>query len=340
MFIEEILKYNSIAIVGLAKNAGKTECLNYILRHVKNTEKRFPLNSIAIDGESKDQVCQTPKPEIEIFEDMIFITSEMHYRSKRLVAEIMDVSTQQTSLGRLVTARAVSSGKVLLSGPADTGSLRTLIHEMKRFDVDTTIVDGALSRLSLSSPAVTEAMVLATGAALSCNIPQLVRKTKYVYDLICLDEAAPDIIRKLTGIEQGVWSIDEEGNVHDLDIPSVFMLENRKEDVFKHGNTLYVAGAISDKLLHFLRQQKQIREITLIMRDFTKMFASMETYYAFVKKGGTIRVLQKSKLLAVCINPQSPDGYCLDSDELRVAMQESLGIPVYDVKRIENLKIQ
>ena len=327
---------NSIAIVGLAKNAGKTECLNYILRRVKNTGKRFALTSIGIDGESRDQVCQTPKPEIEVFEDMIFITSEMHYRDKRLVAEIMDVSTQQTSLGRLVTARAVSSGKVLLSGPADTGSLRTLIHDMKRWDVDTTIVDGALSRLSLSSPAVTEAMVLATGAALSCNIPQLVRKTKYVYDLICLNEAAPDIVRKLMAIEQGVWSIDDEGNIYDLDIPSVFMLENKKDDIFKHGNTLYVAGAISDKLLQFLRQQKQIREITLIMRDFTKMFASMETYYAFVKKGGTIQVLQKSKLLAVCINPQSPDGYCLDSDELRVAMQTSLGIPVYDVKRIEN----
>ena len=301
MFIEEILKYNSIAIVGLAKNAGKTECLNYILRKVKNTGKRFALTSIGIDGENRDQVCQTPKPEIEIFEDMIFITSEMHYRSKRLVAEIMDVSTQQTSLGRLVTARAVSSGKALLSGPADTGSLKALIQEMKRFDVDTTIVDGALSRLSLSSPAVTEAMVLATGAAVSCNIPQLVRKTKYVYDLICLETA-----------------------------------ENNKDEVFKYGNTLYVAGAISDKLLQFLRQQKQIKEITLIIRDFTKMFASMETYYAFLKKGGTMKVLQKSKLLAVCINPQSPEGYCLDSDELRIAMQESLGIPVYDVKRIEN----
>lgn len=77
MFIEEILKYNSIAIVGLAKNAGKTECLNYILRKVKNTGKRFALTSIGIDGENRDQVCQTPKPEIEIFEDMIFITSEM-----------------------------------------------------------------------------------------------------------------------------------------------------------------------------------------------------------------------------------------------------------------------
>lgn len=335
-FIEEILKYKSIAIVGLAKNAGKTECLNYILRNVKNTGKRFALTSIGIDGESRDQVCQTPKPEIEIYEGMVFITSEKHYRSKRLVAEIMDVSTQRTSLGRLITAKAVSSGKALLSGPADTASLRTLIQDMSRFDIDTTIVDGALSRLSLSSPAVTEAMVLATGAALSCNIPQLVRKTKYVYDLICLEEAAPDITRKLMDIEQGVWAIDEEGNVCDLDIPSVFMLENRKDDIFKHGNTLYVAGAISDKLLQFLRQQKQAREITLIMRDFTKMFASMESYYAFIKKGGTIQVLQKSKLLAVCINPQSPEGYCLDSDELRVAMQKSLGIPVYDVRRIEN----
>ena len=117
---------------------------------------------------------------------------------------------------------------------------------MKRFDVDTTIVDGALSRLSLSSPAVTEAMVLATGAAVSCNIPQLVRKTKYVYDLICLEKAEPEIIRQLIDIEQGMWSIDENGKVHDLNIPSVFMLENNKDEVFKYGNTLYVAGAIRD----------------------------------------------------------------------------------------------
>lgn len=109
-------------------------------------------------------------------------------------------------------------------------------------------------------------MVLATGAAVSCNIPQLVRKTKYVYDLICLEKAEPEIIRQLIDIEQGMWSIDENGKVHDLNIPSVFMLENNKDEVFKYGNTLYVAGAISDKLLQFLRQQKQIKEITLIIR--------------------------------------------------------------------------
>ena len=139
---------------------------------------------------------------------------------------------------------------------------------------------------------------------------------------------------QLAGIENGVWSIDETGVVHDLNIPSVFMLEQHKEDIFRHGNTLFVAGAISDKLLQFLRAQKQIKEITLLIKDFTRVFASMESYYAFVKKGGQLKVLQKSKLLAVCINPLSPEGYCLDPDELRSAMQESLQIPVYNVKRI------
>lgn len=334
-FIEDILKYNSISIVGLAKNAGKTECLNYILGQVRNTGKQFALTSIGIDGESRDQVCQTPKPEIEIYEGMIFITSEKHYREKRLVADIMDVSTRQTALGRLVTAKAVSQGKALLSGPADTVSLRRLIQEMKHFNVDITIVDGALSRLSLGSPAVTDAMILATGAAVSCNIPQLVRKTKYVYDLICLDTIDTLAREKLLPIENGVWAIEETGEIHDLHIPSVFMIDNQKEDIFKYGNTIFIAGAISDKLLNFLRMQKQIHQTTLIVKDFTRVFASMESYYAFVKKGGKLKVLQKSKLLAVCINPVSPDGYCLDSDELRIAMQKCLKIPVYDVKKLQ-----
>ncbi len=335
MFISEIQSYKSVAIVGLAKNAGKTECLNYILRRVKGSGRRFALTSIGIDGESRDQVCQTPKPEIEIYENMIFVTSEKHFRQKRLVAEIMDVSTQQTSLGRLVTARAVNDGKALISGPADTKTLKEVIAAMERYDVDTTLVDGALSRLSLSSPAVTEAMVLATGAAVSGNIPQLVRKTKYVYDLIQLPEVAAEVVGKLTDIEQGVWAIDREGGVHDLDIPSAFMLEQRKETIFEYGTTIYVAGAVSDKLLTFLRQQQQIGEIKLIMRDFTRMFATPESYYAFVKRGGRVEVLQRSKLIAVCVNPQSPDGFCLDSAALREAMQQSLGIPVYDVKKLD-----
>ena len=329
------MRHRSVAIVGLAKNTGKTECLNYILRHVKDAGRRVALTSIGIDGESLDQVSQTPKPEIKVYEDMVFVTSEKHYREKRLIAEVMDISTEQTSLGRLVTARAVSPGKVLLSGPAKAESARRLIEGMRRHSVDTTIVDGALSRLSIGSPTVTDAMILATGAALSCNIPQLTRMTKYVYDRIRLPQVAPDLAERLAPIESGVWAVDKDGEVRDLDIPSIFMAAGHKERLFQYGNTLYVAGVVSDNFMLFLRQQKNAAELTLVIRDFTKMFATMEAYYAYLKKGGRVEVLHSSKLLAVCVNPLAPNGYRLDSDELREAIQTSLGVPAYDVRKMD-----
>ena len=145
-FVTNISDFGSLAIVGLEKNTGKTECLNYILGQLGGQAERFALTSVGIDGESRDQVCQTAKPEIEIPEGMIFVTSEKHYREKRLAAEVLDVSLERTALGRLITARARMSGKLLLSGPSDTAGLKALIDRLKARGVGTTIVDGALSR--------------------------------------------------------------------------------------------------------------------------------------------------------------------------------------------------
>lgn len=333
-FLDNISAYKSLAIVGLEKNTGKTECLNYILRQVRNQGGKFALTSIGVDGESRDQVCQTPKPEIEVPENMLFVTSEKHYRGKRLIAEILEVSEQYTALGRLVTARALTSGKVLLSGPSDTAGLKNLICRMQRKGVQTTLIDGALSRLSLASPAVTDAMILATGAAVSGNIPELVRKTKYIYDLIALPEVEPALQQRLEGIEQGVWAIGPEEEIIDLQVPSVFMLGKNETDLFRYGYRLYVAGAVSDKLFHFFRAQKEAVE--LIIRDFTRVFALPESYYAFIRRGGSIKVLHRSRLLAVTVNPVAPNGRVLEPEVLRETMEAALSVPVYDVKRINS----
>lgn len=333
-FIKDILQYKSLSIVGLEKNTGKTECLNYILKRLKTSGKNLALTSIGIDGETLDQVTQTSKPEIEIFENTIFVTSEKHYKSKQVISEILDVSERQTSLGRLVTAKAINTGKLMFSGPADTFWLKSIISQMQNYNVDITIVDGALSRMSLSSPAVTECMVLATGAAVSTNIPQLVKKTKFVYNLINIEVFESPINSKLLSIEKGLWAIDKDYNIIDLNIASVFLLEQHKENLFRYGNKLFISGAISDNLLNFLRTQKNISDIVLIVKDFTKIFVSQEAYLAFLKKGGTLKVLLQTKLMAVCINPVAPNGFVLDSDKLKSAMTESLQIPVYDVKKM------
>ena len=105
-FINEILKYDSLSIVGLQKNTGKTVSLNYVLDRLPVDRKRIAVTSIGIDGETTDQVTRTQKPEIYLRQGMYFGTSEMHYRQKRIVSELIDVSDENTSLGRVRSGRA------------------------------------------------------------------------------------------------------------------------------------------------------------------------------------------------------------------------------------------
>lgn len=122
-FIEEILKYKTCSIVGLEKNTGKTECLNYIL---KNLPENFncALTSIGLDGEKKDQLCFIPKPEIILREGTLFATSDLHYRQRKLVSEILQISDETSSLGRIITARVLSKGKIIISGPSTVQGLK------------------------------------------------------------------------------------------------------------------------------------------------------------------------------------------------------------------------
>ena len=78
----------------------------------------------------------------------------------------------------------------------------------------------------------------------------------------------------------------------------------------------------------------QHQPVELIVRDFTRIFATPEVYYAFLRKGGSVKVVHRSKLLALTINPQSPNGLLLDSDKLKEAMEEQLQLPVLDVRKI------
>ncbi|MDR2651533.1 MAG: hypothetical protein LBC68_04365 [Prevotellaceae bacterium] len=334
-FISEILKYSSLAIVGTEKNTGKTECLNYILSRLHDNNTSVAVTSIGIDGESADQVTGTAKPEITIFENMIFVTSEKHYHARRLTSEILNISAERTSLGRLVTAKAKTTGKILLSGPANTALLQKIIAQNSSLGADITIVDGALSRMSPASPSIAQAMILATGAAFSANIRQLVQNTKFVCELISLELADKHARTLLADIDKGLYCIDDNGTLHDLNIESAFMLtstETVKTEFLQNCKILFVAGVVTDKLLNFIRMQSNINGFTLIVKDFTKIFVTPAIYNSFLKKGGCIKVLHKTKLIAITVNPVSPQGYILDTKILQQALRQNLNFPVYDLR--------
>ena len=330
-FIEELIKYKSCSIVGLEKNTGKTECFNYVLKRLPLDKKRIAVSSIGIDGETTDQVTKTAKPEIFLREGIYFGTSEKHYLMKRLSAELLEITNENTSLGNIIIGRALTPGKILLSGPSSTVGLRRWMDEMKKYDIDLTIIDGALSRMSLASPTVSESMILATGAAYSANINTLVQKTAFVVQMINLDLTSEDNREVFNDIKNGVWAIDEDDVIHDLKVASSLSI-NINTDGLKKCKTLFVSGALTDNFINHIRQNKIFNETEIVVRDFTKIFLTPMTYNSFVNAKRKITVLRKSKLIAVCVNPTSPNGIVLDSEKLCNTLSEAIKLPVYNLR--------
>lgn len=319
----------------MEKNTGKTETLNYVLSRLCSFSSiKIGITSIGIDGEKTDQVTNTHKPEITLYPNTIFVTAEQFYNQKEIIANILSVSNQNSALGRLVTAKTISSGKVKLAGPGNTSWLKNVIEELKGFGSDIVLVDGALSRMSFGSPSITDAMVLSTGAALSIDIKTLVKKTAFVYRMSQLPQVQENLSQRLINIEQGIWAIDNEDNIIDLKIPSILMIENNKDKIFAYGKRIFISGIITDKLMQFLLAQKDVDKIEIIIRDFTRVFASIENINRFLQKQGKLYVAQKTNLIAITVNPTSPSGYNLNSEELINVLKQEIPIPIYNIKEI------
>jgi len=331
--MSRILSCRSLSIVGMAKNTGKTVCLNYILEQLRHTDKVVAVTSIGLDGEKTDQVTLTEKPEVTLSAGTCFVTSEYHYRQRQLLSEICDLSHEVTSLGRLVTARVLQEGKVILTGPASTGRIRELITQLHAFGVDLAIIDGALSRKSPASPAITDGLILTTGAAIAADFNSIVTKTDFVYRLTQLPEVETPRREELFNAEPGIFAVDQD-EVFRLPIASPLLFTKCKEQLFSHGDTLFVSGIVTDNMLEYLRMQPNIRNIRLIVKDFTKIFVSPYVLHGFLHKGGQLLVLKRPNLLAICVNPTSPSGFNVNSEELRAALQERMNVPVVDVRAV------
>lgn len=327
---EEIMGFGSVAVVGLAKNTGKTVTLNHILREADALDIPLGVTSIGVDGETTDRVTATEKPEITLYPGMIFATAETHYRRRRLHAEVLDIGSRHTALGRVVLARALSRGKTLLSGPADTASLHSLITRMRKEGATTVMIDGALSRLSPASPAVTEAMVLATGAAISPEIQTIVDRTIYTCSLIRLP-LAEGVDLKALEREDCICEIDWEGNIRPTPLRSALTLDSVRTTLSGTGKRIFLPGMAPERLIRHLLSRQDVKEAEIILRDFTRIFTEPMTFHAFIARGGKVSVARRTKLLAITVNPWSPGGYTVNDQKLITALKSKIDVPIYNL---------
>ena len=330
-----IQKYDSISIIGMNKNVGKTTTLNHILREARGRIS-LGLTSIGRDGEELDRVTATEKPKIYIEEGTIIATAKQCLLNSDITREILKTTGFNTPMGEIIICRALSDGYVDLGGPSVNSYMVEICDELKRFGSELVIVDGALSRKTFASPSITNATILSTGAALSRSMLKVIEETSHTVKLLSLESEENGSVLKLARemLHRGrIGIIHKDNTIKMLDVLTA--LESSKEIVeFLDETTSHVVikGVVSDKLLEdIMTSTNEYKGVTFLVEDGTKLFLTRETLYKFIKQGGIIKTINKINIVCVTSNPKSPYGYEFDKHKFLDGLRNNLNVPVFDV---------
>jgi len=309
--------YKTISIIGMSKNAGKTTVLNHLIDGFSGQKFSLALTSIGRDGERTDVVTKTSKPEIFVPRGTVIATAEGLLPFCDITKEIIGLTALSTPLGRIALVRALSDGYVQLGGPSITAQLTDLIADLR---ADKIIVDGAISRKTLAGPDVTEATILCVGAALDRNMGKVIDQTRHAVEMLTLPK--PEYEKLISELEA---HIDEN------------IVSEDKSDKKEY---IYFPGAVTDATVSDLLLSKSaLKGIHIIAKDPTKIFITSDTYRKLLFKKAKLTVLKPIRLVALTVNPTSPEGVGFDSQAFQAEMQEAVKVPVVNVCNLENSKL-
>ncbi|AEM78283.1 hypothetical protein [Thermoanaerobacter wiegelii] len=333
--ILELLKdYRTISIIGMAKNVGKTTVLNYILSKARG-KYTLGLTSIGRDGEEYDQVAFFPKPRIYIAKGSYIATAKEALLNSDITKEIVATTGFDTPMGEIVIAKALSDGYVDLAGPSINSEMAKVCNLLLKLGCDKAIIDGALSRKTQASPSVSEATILATGAALSYDMEETIRKTAFTVKLLSIEaEKDKEILKLAQNIldNSRLGFIYKDKRYKTIELPTA--IDSSKEIVenLERATHVVIKGVVSDKLIEdVMRGTDKYKGVVFLAEDSTKLFLQEETFLKFQKGGGILKVLKPVNLVCVTINPVSSLNYQYDKKEFLERLKREISIPVFDV---------
>ncbi len=329
-------KYSIISIVGTYKNAGKTVTMNEIILQAADKEIMLGLVSTGRDGERRDVLTNTEKPPVYVKRGTIITTLENAVRNEFVQIEVLMVTDYSTALGRVIIGRAIDEGYVEISGPTSAASIKEVCDIMMSFGAELVLIDGSLDRRASAAPYVSQGTILATGAALARNMDTVIQKTLHIVDTYRVpaleDAKVRSLARKMidagkTGIidrERNIKYIDTATSLHCGELISTHMDESVDFIVLSGSATV---STISDILLN------KKSDFEIIVKDPTRIFIPKREFMIFQNRGLKLRVVDGINIVAMTVNPYSPEGYYFDPAGFLDRMRESMAgkVPVFDV---------
>lgn len=332
--VETILenKYSTVSIVGLAKNAGKTVALNYLIEEAENLRVNIGITSTGRDGENLDLVTQTHKPSIYVTEGTFVATAKKTLMLSDAKTEILETTGIPTPMGEVIIVKVRQRGNIQIAGPVSTADMKYVAARLKHYGSQVVFIDGAIDRKAVSSPVITDACVIATGAVLSRDMKKVLEKTAHSVECLTLKQTNEEI-RKIIKKQNKTCIIQNTGEVVIPDIKtSITGGKKINELVNEKATHVFVKGAVTTSLLKDIGENKFLRGIKLIIEDGTKIFTDINVWNELRRKGLKVEALNGANVIAITLNPISPAGYFFDSEVFKLEMEKYLpGVKIVDV---------
>lgn len=327
----------TIAVVGIAKNVGKTTTLNHIIEEAQAEGYSLGLTSIGRDGEKVDTVTRLPKPPVRVPAGALLATALEAIRESRAPLEVIGETPYETRLGRVLLARAVEAGEVVLVGPSTISQMRECLRLLHDQGCSRVLADGAFDRVASAAPGVTEATILATGAALGPSMRLTLERTRQVVRTFRLPAVADPGLREMiltASARREVAVVDGEGNYRALEIRTgLEQAEAISRALPRGGRGIIFGGALTGRMLDGLMAAgEHLAGLDLMVADPTRVFIDGEHWTQMARLGLGLKVARDINLLAVTTNPWAPVGPSYQPEEFLEAVGELLHpLPVFDV---------
>jgi len=316
----------TLGIIGLSKNTGKTTTLNKIIEMYQNVT--IGLTSIGLDGESLDQVNFLPKPKIMVRPRMIIATAYECLMASNLEYEILKITEMRTALGLVCIVRILSEGTMVIAGPTTNHDLHQLILLLKPY-VDKILVDGAFNRMTFANIESLDAIVLATGAAYSIDMNKTIQQTKHIVESFNLERTT--VYSKIPDESLIIHTKQRRLTFHEKSMNTFKMIDLKLNEKIK---SMYIKGAVTEQMIDFFIAH-DFRDFTLVCDDATKLLFK-DHYFDYIEKLNiSLNVIHQTPLLFVTINPWSPIGHHYNEALFLDNIQKELTVPVYNVKKME-----
>jgi hypothetical protein len=339
-----------VALVGLAKNTGKTVALTAIISELADAGRVIGVTSVGRDGEEHDVIdFRIEKPLVELVAGSFVATTDSLLRASGIPHETLSRTGIRTPLGEVLLARLRGAGAVEVAGPSAAADARAISDAMLDAGAEQVLIDGAIDRRAASSPDVADGLVMSTGAILADDIEEVVARTHDAIELVRLESVARDSaegarLRELAEEAQEAASVLVTDALEAHPLPARFVLTAADSEIAamlgEHPNAawLIVAGAVPEIFLAALAQgvRRAGRSITVIATDPTRVFLSERSVDHYRRAGVGLLVLNPIELLALTVNPVAPQSHSFDSARLRALLAENLdGVPIFDVRHPE-----